>query len=1643
MAHLHPVFACINLGLGAAFSPLFTPPLAGQQWASTGLDGTARVEISTDMTADTPPPIGVNDFCNAGGTEFSAGNIIPGAGFEPGEIRQRWRVTACGTDAAGHRWAELDGSGMTNWDLVTTGYMNGASFRMYRIENASGNALPLGSDGYLDLTNAASYSQVGSGTVPEASEDLPFGGWVCETYSAPSNTAGTRWSLNFTDAQSVDNGTKYYYIVTAVGDGASDYSSSNESDPTTAAEVSATPLASISSAPRIHFGTLGGLEDVSTLTVGDWCSIEPGVVNVTGTCVWSLFDASGNALTPPAGLSFDTTTGALSGTLTAAVSNLRIRFRVQATNGSDTRDIVLNPPAVTATGSTSKPVAPTNVTATPGNGYVRLTWTASTSSGVVGYRVYRCRLPRAEQHNRLYLPSTTPALSVWDYIYFDKRVTAIDASWSHPRVRMAQAEDYWRRDSNAAVTFERVAHPGTVPADMLFAGDTCLQVTSNQSGENYLQGPYIFYPNTGPGEADWYGRLEAGKTYRYEVWMRQEGMENPQISLGFFTMYPDISQSFTVTGEWKLCGFTFTAPAEPTDSTPHGGPAITWTGKGKFWMDNIRLFRCDNAADAGKLFVPSPRMLDELLASQPATGRKGMMRSMSIMLNSATMKSLLTPHKDDSVTMDWYQSFGAASNLSLPWMLDYAYKTGTSPATRMRPWLNISSYDTEAEWAMLCEFLAAPIDPSNAADVAAKPWAYLRYLERGVATPWTDEFECIYIEFANETWHNGAVSDQWIGWGRSGWVHSGDKEFGLAVKHLTGYLTDNCASYVSAHNAGKLKLVMGSNYSDYGEKAIPDAPQADAIGHTTYVGPRWEIGEDAATVFDDHGVQATLLGYQTDTEPYLDTYRRQRETLAAAGRTYTLLGYEGGPSGYSIYSMTDAQTEIVENYGKSQAMAVAALDAWLDSCQLGFADQGYLSFGQGDGWTSHTPMRDGWRRHVPWLALMLRNRVATGSMVAANIVSTPSMTWDSVEYPLVGSYAFRDGDTLTIFLLSRRLDGVHDGHDFGTGHTSVTLALPADPVGDATLYKLAGDPRASNRAAVAGKDPTALNIDIAESTVTLSRETTIDLPPGAIYVYRVKTALSATATPPARAGTPTAVHASTGTTLTWDTVPGATGYHVLRSPVAQFGRDEGVDTFTTTATSYTDTMASGGSTYYYRVAAVNDWGAGLPSFVAVGGTNASATLYAAPVVESCAAGNASLLLSWDAVGDAGGYRIGYSYFSGGPYTWADAGTATKYMLSGLDNGRTVYYVVLAYGASGIGKQSAESYATPLAGGTQTSIASWDFANCTSYETSVAPTSELLAVDTTNVTLGAGMIAGDAGYHWFTGAIGFFPADDSNNFGAAGGGSLANAISRDLYVTFGVQPRAGYAVSLSSITVPLLSYIDITASNLYMVLRYKVGSGDWISHPAGAHKLNSSLTSGPTAPDVATFDLSTIAALQNVTGTVQFRLYFYSTLAQAMYCRAGIGGVDGADLIVTGSAVETSGGYDAWESVNFTAAQIAAGLAQPTADADGDGFDNLTEYALGTDPTGASSANALKLSVLTNGAASLTIPYSDATHDATVIVEASCDLATFTPVAESIAGLPYELLSAGFNVVTAADGKSVTITTTASPSAPLFFRVRTK
>lgn len=117
----------------------------------------------------------------------------------------------------------------------------------------------------------------------------------------------------------------------------------------------------------------------------------------------------------------------------------------------------------------------------------------------------------------------------------------------------------------------------------------------------------------------------------------------------------------------------------------------------------------------------------------------------------------------------------------------------------------------------------------------------------------------------------------------------------------------------------------------------------------------------------------------------------------------------------------------------------------------GYQHQCYLGFSSGKWWSSHTlPEACGFRAHPGWLALKLRNRYAPGETMLATVHNQqPTIQTDGEDIPLISSYALTDGDTVSVFLLSRKLDGVHDSIDFDETTGAEAGGLPP---GSINLY---------------------------------------------------------------------------------------------------------------------------------------------------------------------------------------------------------------------------------------------------------------------------------------------------------------------------------------------------------------------------------------------------------------------------------------------------------------------------------------------------------------------------------------------------------------------------------------------------------------
>ena len=231
------------------------------------------------------------------------------------------------------------------------------------------------------------------------------------------------------------------------------------------------------------------------------------------------------------------------------------------------------------------------------------------------------------------------------------------------------------------------------------------------------------------------------------------------------------------------------------------------------------------------------------------------------------------------------------------------------------------------------------------------------------------------------------------------------------------------------------------------------------------------------------------------------------------------------------------------------------------------------------------------------------------------------------------------------------------------------------------------------------------------ATPTATTYTDTGLTNGASYCYVVKARNGASASPPSSQVSvtpeatsssappaPTNLSATPGNAqvvLSWSASAGATSYEVQR--------DAGcTGTFTSiatpTATTYTDTGLTNGTSYCYIVKAKNGVGTSSPSSqVRATPEAASSSAPAAPTNLSATPGNAQVVLSWNGSTGATGYIVQRATTPGGPYVQAGTPSATTFTDSGLGNSKPYYYVVRATNPGGTSLPSTEVSAVPSSG----------------------------------------------------------------------------------------------------------------------------------------------------------------------------------------------------------------------------------------------------------------------------------------------------------------------------------------------------------
>ena len=319
------------------------------------------------------------------------------------------------------------------------------------------------------------------------------------------------------------------------------------------------------------------------------------------------------------------------------------------------------------------------------------------------------------------------------------------------------------------------------------------------------------------------------------------------------------------------------------------------------------------------------------------------------------------------------------------------------------------------------------------------------------------------------------------------------------------------------------------------------------------------------------------------------------------------------------------------------------------------------------------------------------------------------------------------GHCLNGKFVSGRMDESHPWAQIG----SAAVVAPSAPqslaatAGSGSVSLTWSPPLSNGGAAITGYNvyrgtsPGGESASPVATNVTTTSFTNTGLTNGTTYYYTVAavnsagtsansneanaTPMQVQATAPSAPQSLSATGGNASARLSW-TAPASnggsaiTGYNVYR------GTSPGGESATplatnVAATSFTDATANNGSTYYYKVAAVNVVGVSPQSNEA--SATPQATVPSAPASLVASGANGRVALSWAVPASDGGSPItGYNVYRGtSPGGESATPVATSvpsnsFTDTSVTNGTTYYYTVAAVNAVGVSLKSAEASATP-------------------------------------------------------------------------------------------------------------------------------------------------------------------------------------------------------------------------------------------------------------------------------------------------------------------------------------------------------------
>lgn len=516
-----------------------------------------------------------------------------------------------------------------------------------------------------------------------------------------------------------------------------------------------------------------------------------------------------------------------------------------------------------------------------------------------------------------------------------------------------------------------------------------------------------------------------GAKYRGQVWLRQEGLGGGEVEVRVGKQF---TGRFSVGSEWRK--YEFEVANDMSRETELSRLFIGADRPGTLWIDNLLIWQTDVPP-----FAILPQYLNALKEYRPGCIR------LWDGLNSSSMDAWIS-HGFGKQRSYARGSMSEAGALSLKQGLELCAATGADP------WLILHPLTSEKELAGFMEYLGAPADTG---------YGKIR-AEQGRTEPWINQFRRIYIECANEPWNRIFIPLAWPGSGEE-YAAVANRMF-REIKRNLYYKNEQIVCVAGGWSAQ-------SDAAKWSGKVAKSCVEADCIDFANYYG-----GWDGVTIIAGSPREyfsRQLLYSPQVVEPAMDAAVAMKEKL---GRGLTLALYEGGP-GYAVPQSSRPFMEESEFTGKSLALGVVTLDAYMYSLSKGFGHQAYFTFRNGVNWSAFSDHS----RMIPvpaWTALKMRNLYCEGDLMKVREVSVkkinlPEITAETMDWkgnkgkartipgrtgiPTSVCYAFRNGEAHSVLLLNRSFDEAR----------RVVLQFPFPAGESGKLYQLShADPAAHN-----------------------------------------------------------------------------------------------------------------------------------------------------------------------------------------------------------------------------------------------------------------------------------------------------------------------------------------------------------------------------------------------------------------------------------------------------------------------------------------------------------------------------------------------------------------------------------------------------